>query len=117
MPDAAPADQRQEQALLECRDISKRFGATVALSGVSLALYSGETRAILGENGAGKSTLIKVLAGVQKPDAGSLTYKGAEVAWRTPLEARSAGIAVVHQELSLVSELTVAENIFSCAGR
>jgi ribose transport system ATP-binding protein len=112
VPDAVPADQRQEEALLECRDISKRFGATVALSGVSLALYSGETRALLGENGAGKSTLIKVLAGVQKPDAGSLWYKGTEVAWRTPLEARSAGIAVVHQELSLVSELTVAENIF-----
>ena len=84
----------------------------MALNGVSLSLYAGETRAILGENGAGKSTLIKILAGVQKPDTGFLTYKGEEVAWRSPLEARSAGIAVVHQELSLVSELTVAENVF-----
>lgn len=109
---ASPASEVGPQAVLECRDISKRFGATVAVADVSMALYGGETRAILGENGAGKSTLIKILAGVQEPDSGSLVYRGSEVVWRTPLDARSAGVAVVHQELSLVSELTVAENVF-----
>ena len=112
MPETTNPGPRSQPPILQCEDISKRFSATVALSSVSLGLYAGETRAILGENGAGKSTLIKILAGVQKPDTGRLTYKGGEVAWRSPLEARSAGIAVVHQELSLVSELTVAENIF-----
>jgi ribose transport system ATP-binding protein len=109
---AVPAGRARGRPTLECCDISKRFGATVALSEVSLGLYAGETRAILGENGAGKSTLIKILAGVEKPDSGSLRLRGEEVAWRTPLEARSAGIAVVHQELSLVNELSVAENVF-----
>ncbi len=112
MPEITDAGPQRGQPTLECRGISKRFGATVALSEVSLSLYGGETRAILGENGAGKSTLIRILAGVHRPDAGSIRFRGEEVAWRTPLEARSAGIAVVHQELSLVSELSVAENIF-----
>jgi ribose transport system ATP-binding protein len=112
MVGASTAGQLGREAVFECRDIGKRFGATVAVADVSLALYGGETRAILGENGAGKSTLIKILAGVQEPDHGSLVYRGSEVVWKTPLNARSAGVAVVHQELSLVSELTVAENVF-----
>ena len=110
--EASIASELGRQALFECRGISKRFGATVAVSDVTMALYAGETRAILGENGAGKSTLIKILSGVQEPDKGTLIYRGSEVAWRTPLKARTAGVAVVHQELSLVSELTVAENVF-----
>jgi ABC-type sugar transport system ATPase subunit len=116
-PGAAGSDAtfgvaRQGEVVLECRGISKHFGATPAVVDIALSLRSGEAHAILGENGAGKSTLIKILAGVHKPDSGALIYRGAEVAWRTPLEARSAGVAVVHQELSLVSQLTVAENIF-----
>ena len=104
--------EHQGQVVLECREVSKHFGATPAVVDISLSFRSGEAHAILGENGAGKSTLIKILAGVHKPDGGRLVYRGAEVVWRTPLEARSAGIAVVHQELSLVNQLTVAENIF-----
>ena len=98
--------------VLEAIDISKRFGATVALSGVSLELRGGETRAIVGENGAGKTTLIKVIGGTERPDAGTLILQGKQVAWRSPHEARDSGIAVVHQELSLVGDLTVVENLF-----
>jgi ribose transport system ATP-binding protein len=98
--------------VLEAIDISKRFGATVALSGVSLELRGGETRAIVGENGAGKTTLIKVIGGTERPDAGTLILQGQKVAWRSPHEARDSGIAVVHQELSLVGDLTVVENLF-----
>lgn len=102
----------QPQHILECQSITKRFGATVAVSDVSIVFTPAKVHAILGENGAGKSTLIKMLSGVHKPDKGLLVYRGTPVSWHTPLEARSAGIAVVHQELSLVSQLTVAENIF-----
>jgi ribose transport system ATP-binding protein len=98
--------------VLEVRDISKRFGGTQALSGVSLELASGETRAIVGENGAGKSTLIKVIGGIERPDSGEIFLNGKPVVFRSPHEARDAGIAVVHQELSLVGDLTVMENIF-----
>ena len=102
----------QKPVVLQCHGISKRFGATPAVVEVNLSLRSGEVHAILGENGAGKSTLMKILAGVNRPDSGSLTYRGSEVAWGTALDGRSAGIAVVHQDLSLVNQLTVAENIF-----
>jgi ribose transport system ATP-binding protein len=98
--------------VLEAIDISKRFGATPALTGVSIELRGGETRAIVGENGAGKSTLIKVIGGTERPDAGTLILQGKQVEWRTPHEARDNGIAVVHQELSLIGDLTVMENIF-----
>lgn len=109
---AGEGREAQKPVVLQCHGISKRFGATPAVVGVDLSLRSGEVHAILGENGAGKSTLMKILAGVNRPDSGSLTYRGSEVAWGTALDARSAGIAVVHQELSLVNQLTVAENIF-----
>ncbi|MGO9583147.1 MAG: sugar ABC transporter ATP-binding protein [Acidimicrobiales bacterium] len=98
--------------VLEALGISKRFGATIALSDVSIDLRGGETRAIVGENGAGKTTLIKVIGGTERPDAGTLILQGKHVAWRSPHEARDRGIAVVHQELSLVGDLTVVENLF-----
>ncbi|GAA0319606.1 sugar ABC transporter ATP-binding protein [Streptomyces polychromogenes] len=95
------------EPLLRIRGLSKRFGGTVALDGVSLDLYAGEVLALLGPNGAGKSTLIKVLAGVHRADAGEVTVAG------HPLgsEAARAAMSFIHQDPGLVDWMTVAENI------
>src|SRR5438128_1782775 len=98
-------------AVLELKGISKRFGPTVALDGVSLALHRGEVHALIGENGAGKSTLMNILAGSIQPDAGSMAVDGRLYAPASPLDARQARIALIHQELSLCPHLSVAENI------
>lgn len=98
--------------LLEFRNISKSYGPVMALRDVSFDLRPGEVHALLGQNGAGKSTLIKILAGVVGKDGGSIKVNGAEHDLRTPSGAREAGIAVVYQELSLVSSMSVADNIF-----
>ena len=99
--------------LLEMTDIKKSFGATRALSGVSISVDSGEVLALLGENGAGKSTLINILGGIVKPDSGVITIDGKVIgAFQDVQAARRAGIAVIHQEIVLVPHLTVAENIF-----
>jgi ABC-type uncharacterized transport system ATPase subunit len=91
--------------------VSKRFGAVTALDGVDLALRGGEVLALLGENGAGKSTLAKLLYGVHRPDAGTLSVDGHAVAFDSPRAARAAGIGMVFQQFSLVPALTVAENL------
>jgi rhamnose transport system ATP-binding protein len=92
--------------------VSKAFGATVALDDVSLDLRAGEVHALVGENGAGKSTLVKILAGVHRPDGGSVALDGVPVVIGDPAHARRLGIAVVHQEPRLFPDLTVAENVF-----
>jgi ribose transport system ATP-binding protein len=91
--------------------LRKRFGATVALDGVDVDLAPGEVHALIGENGAGKSTLLNVIAGALTPDAGTMHVNGVSYAPVSPLAARHAGIALIHQELSLCPHLTVAENI------
>ncbi len=91
--------------------VSKRFGATIALDEVSLAVNSGEVLALVGENGAGKSTLMKVLSGAYRPDAGEIWLDGAAYHPRNPLEGRRAGVAMIYQELSLAKHLSVMENI------
>ena len=96
---------------LEMRGIRKAFGATVALDSVDLAVRAGEVCALVGQNGAGKSTLMGILAGAITPDAGAMRLDGAPYAPRDPLEARRAGIAMIHQERSLATHLTVMENI------
>jgi len=98
--------------LLSMRGIVKSFPGVQALRGVDLDLHAGEVLALLGENGAGKSTLMKVLGGAHLPDAGSLLLDGRTTAFRSPQEARAAGIAVIHQEFNLVPGLTATENIF-----
>ncbi len=100
-------------ALLELSDVAKRFGPTVALDGVSLALDRGEVHALVGENGAGKSTLMNVLAGSLRPDRGEMRVEGKPYAPNSPHEARRGGIALIHQELSLFPHLTVTENILA----
>ncbi|MDY7090245.1 MAG: sugar ABC transporter ATP-binding protein [Actinomycetota bacterium] len=98
-------------ALLEVRGVSKSFGAVAAVQGVSFPLYRGEAHALVGENGAGKSTIVKMLAGVHRPDSGTLRVDGVEVDFAGPAGARAAGIAVIYQEPTLFPDLSVAENI------
>jgi len=93
------------------RRVAKRFGATVALSDVSLKVMPGEVLALVGENGAGKSTLMKVLSGAHAADSGELLLDGKSFAPASPLDSRRAGIAMIYQELSLAPHLTVEENI------
>ena len=97
--------------LLTLSAIAKRYGATRALDGVDLALGAGRIHAVLGENGAGKSSLIKCMAGVVQPDAGTMALDGAPVRFADPAAANAAGIVCVFQELSLIPDLSVADNI------
>jgi len=96
---------------LSLKGINKSFGPTVALDGVDLELREGEVHALIGENGAGKSTLMNVVAGTLRPDEGVMELDGRPYAPANPLDARTHGIALIHQELSLCPHLTVAENI------
>src|SRR5512139_1381563 len=98
--------------LLEALHISKQFPGTLALDDVQFELQPGEIHAVMGENGAGKSTLMKILSGVYTADSGEIRYEGRPIAPANPREALMLGIAIVHQELSVVPTLTVAENIF-----
>ncbi|MFI5842447.1 sugar ABC transporter ATP-binding protein [Catenuloplanes sp. NPDC051500] len=98
-------------ALLEVLDVSKSFGAVAAVQGVSFPLFPGEAHALVGENGAGKSTIVKMLAGVHRPDTGTLRANGADVMFGSPADAKAAGIAVIYQEPTLFPDLSVAENI------
>ncbi|MCL4222250.1 MAG: sugar ABC transporter ATP-binding protein [Phycisphaerales bacterium] len=102
-------------ALLEARDLSKRFGPVHALSGVNFTLRHAEIHALMGENGAGKSTLIKCLTGVHRPDSGSTLLRGRAIAPASPRDAEREGIATVFQEVNLIPHLSIAENI--CLGR
>jgi ribose transport system ATP-binding protein len=98
-------------SLFEMRGVSKRYGGVRALQDADLVVESGRIHAVLGENGAGKSTLIKIMAGVVAPDAGELLLEAVPVSFASPAAANAAGIACVFQELSLIPDLTVADNI------
>lgn len=98
--------------LLIMDGIEKSFPGVKALKGVRLTLHAGEVLAVVGENGAGKSTLIKTLAGVHRPDAGTMMLDGQPVSFASPHEAQQAGIAVIYQEFNLVPALSARENIF-----
>jgi len=98
--------------LLELKGISKTFGGVEALRGVDFALLPGEIHGLVGENGAGKSTLMKIIAGVHPEFSGRLLLDGRETRFRSARDAHAAGIAMVHQELSVAPDLTVAENVF-----
>lgn len=98
--------------LLEASGISKRYGGILALNNLHFAAEGGEVHAILGENGAGKSTFIQILAGAVNADEGELRLSGKVYRATDPRAARRSGISPVFQELSLIPDLTVAENIF-----
>src|SRR4029453_17235304 len=97
--------------LLRVDGLSKRFGPTVALDGVSFALDPSQVHALIGENGGGKSTLMNRLAGAPQPDSGRMEIESSPYTPSSPHDASRAGIALIHQELSLCPHLTVAENI------
>src|SRR5579863_8105 len=98
--------------LFAARNIRKAFPGVVALDDVSIDIRAGKVHALMGENGAGKSTMMKIIAGVQAPDAGSLHFKGERIVLKSPRDALGKGIAMIHQELNLVPDMTVAENIW-----
>jgi simple sugar transport system ATP-binding protein len=98
--------------LLEARDVSKYFGAVVAIEGVSLTVRAGEITCLLGDNGAGKSTLIKTLSGVHVPDKGTLAVDGEPVIFNSPRDALDAGVATVYQDLAIMPLMSVTRNFF-----
>src|SRR5688500_17764767 len=100
-----------EATALRLAGITKRFGATRALRGVSLEVAPGEVHALIGENGAGKSTLMKILSGAHRADAGSMELSGRPYAPLDPHDARLKGVAMIYQELNLALHLTAQENI------
>jgi ABC-type sugar transport system ATPase subunit len=98
--------------VLECVEVSKRFGGVHALNRVSFEVGRGEVLALAGDNGAGKSTLIKIVSGVLRPDEGEIRYKGEPVAFTGPRQARERGIETIYQDLALADNLDVGENVF-----
>jgi simple sugar transport system ATP-binding protein len=107
---AAPPARRPP--MLEAREISKYFGAVVAIEGVSLTVRAGEITCLLGDNGAGKSTLIKTLSGVHEPDKGTLAVDGEPVRFSSPRDALNAGVATVYQDLAIMPLMSVTRNFF-----
>jgi simple sugar transport system ATP-binding protein len=102
---------RNEVPFLEVRGLEKRFGGVRALKGISFAIERGRTYHLMGENGCGKSTLIKIISGAQPADGGELFIKGQRINYLTPVGALAAGIETVYQDLSLLPNLSVAENV------
>ena len=102
----------QPEPILEARGLVKHFGHVVALDGADFELYPGEIVAIIGDNGAGKSTLIKSLSGALQPDDGEIRLDGERVRFRSPGDARRAGIETVYQDLAVAPSLDIASNIF-----
>ncbi|WP_028220453.1 sugar ABC transporter ATP-binding protein [Paraburkholderia oxyphila] len=116
-----PAERRSElppvvhghaAPLLAARHVRKAFPGVIALQDVSIEIRAGRVHALMGENGAGKSTMMKIIAGVYTPDGGTLHFKGEPIALKSPRDALDRGIAMIHQELNLLPEMTVAENIW-----
>jgi len=98
--------------LLEARNVSKYFGAVIAIEGVSLEVRAGQINCLLGDNGAGKSTLTKMLSGVHVPDEGTLAVDGTPVRFSAPRDALDAGIATVYQDLSVMPLMSISRNFF-----
>jgi len=105
-------EKKHGEVLLDIRNLSKAYPGVQALDSVDLQIKRGEIHALLGQNGAGKSTLIRMLSGAEIPDGGSLQLLGKNLTLRNPMDSQKAGIFTIFQELSLVPELSVAENIF-----
>ncbi|MCQ9123884.1 ribose ABC transporter ATP-binding protein RbsA [Rodentibacter caecimuris] len=100
------------ETLLKISGVNKSFPGVKALNKACLSVYAGRVMALMGENGAGKSTLMKVLTGIYSKDTGTIEYLGNEVSFNGPKASQEAGISIIHQELNLVGNLSIAENIF-----
>jgi ABC-type sugar transport system ATPase subunit len=101
-----------DKPILQVKKVSKVFPGVTALSGVSVDFYAGEGHGLVGENGAGNSTLVKIISGVYTATSGSVILNGEEKEFKNPRQALDEGISIIHQELSIANDLTVAENIF-----
>lgn len=98
--------------ILSMKGITKSFSGVAALKNAALDLKAGEVVALMGENGAGKSTLMKILTGIYSKDSGEIKFMGQDVCYKGPAESEEAGISIVHQELNMMNDLTVAQNLF-----
>lgn len=98
-------------SVLQAESLSKTYPGVRALDGVNLCLAAGRVHALLGENGAGKSTLVRLITGNEQPTGGSILFSGEQVRWSSPREALNAGIAAVYQELTVLPEISVADNV------
>lgn len=101
-----------QQPILTARGLVKRYGRVTALDHADFDLYAGEVLAVIGDNGAGKSSLIKAISGAVHPDEGEITLDGKPIHFRSPMEARDAGIETVYQNLALSPALSIADNMF-----
>lgn len=106
------AGEYMSDPILRVEGISKGFPGVQALQDVHLEVHAGEVLVLVGENGAGKSTLMKILSGIYTRDEGTITFEGEEVELTSPLQAQHLGITIIHQELNLMPDLTVAQNIY-----
>ena len=102
----------QTQIVMQARGLVKRYGQVTALDGVDFELRAGEILAVIGDNGAGKSSLIKCLSGATIPDEGEIQLDGKVIHFKSPIDARRAGIETVYQELAVAPAMTIAENLF-----
>jgi ABC-type sugar transport system ATPase subunit len=109
---ASGSSSVDDELALELQDVHKSFGGTVALNGVNLSIRRGTVHGLIGHNGAGKSTLVKIVAGALRPDEGRVSVLGDEVELSGPQDAATRGVAVLHQDLSLFPDLSVAENVW-----
>ncbi|MEP2640400.1 ATP-binding cassette domain-containing protein [Roseobacter sp.] len=98
--------------IIQMQNIEKHFGSVIALAGVSVDVHAGECHCLLGDNGAGKSTFIKTMSGVHKPTKGEIVFEGQPLDFADPRDAMSAGIATVHQHLSMIPLMSVSRNFF-----
>src|SRR5215831_1851124 len=106
------ANVQNSQPLVQARGLVKRYGRVTALDHADFDLYPGEITAVIGDNGAGKSSLIKAICGAVIPDAGEIRLGGDIVHFRSPIDAREAGIETVYQNLALSPALSIADNMF-----
>jgi fructose transport system ATP-binding protein len=101
-----------QEPILTARGLTKRYGRVTALDKADFDLYPGEILAVIGDNGAGKSSLIKAISGAVTPDEGEIRLEGKPIAFKSPMEAREAGIETVYQNLALSPALSIADNMF-----
>ncbi|MFM2345390.1 MAG: hypothetical protein RL654_143 [Pseudomonadota bacterium] len=111
-PNQHKAPAAQPKIVMQARGLVKRYGQVTALDGADFELRAGEILAVIGDNGAGKSSLIKALSGATVPDEGEILLDGRPVRFRTPIEARQAGIECCYQDLAVAPAMTIAENLF-----
>ena len=104
--------QPQHDVIIETRNVSRIYPGVTALDQVNYRVYRNKVNVLIGENGAGKSTLMKVLTGIYQADAGTLTYQGTTRWFSGPRDSQDQGISIIHQELNLLPELSIAANIF-----